>query len=84
VAEPRLLVFDEPTECIQPSIISLIGKVLHSLKNEGNGAVLLVEQHLEFALKLADRYYVMEKGAIVLHGKTAEIDREAVKPYLAF
>jgi urea transport system ATP-binding protein len=84
VAEPRLLILDEPTEGIQPSIISLIGKVLHSLKKEGNVAVLLVEQYLEFALKLADRYYVMEKGAIVLHGKTAEIDREAVKPYLAF
>jgi len=84
VAEPRLLILDEPTEGIQPSIITLIGKVLHSLKKERNVAVLLVEQYLEFALKLADRYYVMEKGAIVLSGKAAEIDREAVKPYLAF
>ena len=46
--------------------------------------MLLVEQYLEFALKLADRYYVMEKGAIVMSGKAAEIDKEAVKPYLAF
>ncbi len=84
VAEPTLLILDEPTEGIQPSIISLIGQVLGVLKKSGNVAVLLVEQYLEFALKLADRYYVMEKGAIVMSGKAAEIDKEAVKPYLAF
>ncbi len=84
VAEPTLLILDEPTEGIQPSIISLIGQVLGALKKGGNVAVLLVEQYLEFALKLADRYYVMEKGAIVMSGKAAEIDKEAVKPYLAF
>lgn len=84
VAEPTLLILDEPTEGIQPSIISLIGQVLNTLKKSGNVAVLLVEQYLEFALKLADRYYVMEKGAIVMNGKAAEIDKEAVKPYLAF
>src|SRR5437660_5673300 len=64
VADPKLLILDEPTEGIQPSIILLIGRVLASLKKEGRVAVLLVEQYLEFALKLADRYYVMEKGAI--------------------
>jgi urea transport system ATP-binding protein len=84
VADPKLLILDEPTEGIQPSIILLIGRVLESLKKEGRVAVLLVEQYLEFALKLADRYYVMEKGAIVLRGAAATIDREAVKPYLAF
>ncbi len=84
VAEPSPLILDEPTEGIQPSIISLIGQVLATLKKQANVAVLLVEQYLEFALKLADRYYVMEKGAIVMHGKAAEIDKEAVKPYLAF
>jgi urea transport system ATP-binding protein len=84
VAEPRLLILDEPTEGIQPSIISLIGEVLGTLKKAGNVAVLLVEQYLEFALKLADRYYVMEKGAVVLQGTDANRDREAIKPYLAF
>jgi urea transport system ATP-binding protein len=84
VAEPRLLILDEPTEGIQPSIISLVGRVLRSLKEGGKVAILLVEQYLEFALKLADRYYVMEKGAIVLKGNSAEQDREAIKPYLAF
>ncbi len=84
VADPKLLILDEPTEGIQPSIILLIGRVLDSLKKEGRVAVLLVEQYLEFALRLADRYYVMEKGAIALSGAAAELDREAVKPYLAF
>jgi urea transport system ATP-binding protein len=84
VAEPGLLILDEPTEGIQPNVISLIGRVLGDLKKGGTLAVLLVEQYFEFALKLADSYYVMEKGRIVLQGKVAEMDKEAVKPYLAF
>jgi urea transport system ATP-binding protein len=82
-AEPKLRILDEPTEGIQPSIILLIGKVLERLKQEGKIAILLVEQYFEFALKLADRYYVMEKGAIVLNGAAAEMDKELVKPFLA-
>jgi urea transport system ATP-binding protein len=84
VANPRLLILDEPTEGIQPSIIALIGQMLESLKREGRVAVLLVEQYFEFALKLADQCYVMEKGAIVLNGKVSEMDKEVIKPYLAF
>ncbi len=84
VAGPRLLILDEPTEGIQPSIVELIGSVLQALKSSGQVAVLLVEQCFEFALKLADRCYVMEKGAIVLQGATADLDKEAIKPYLAF
>ncbi len=84
VAAPRLLILDEPTEGIQPNIITLIGNVLRSLKVAGKMSVLLVEQYFEFALKLADRYYVMEKGAIVLSGGSADLDKEAIKPYLAF
>ncbi len=84
VAGPKLLILDEPTEGIQPSIIALIGDVLQSLKEKGQVAVLLVEQYFEFALRLADRYYVMEKGAIAVHGTTAELDKETVKQYLAF
>jgi urea transport system ATP-binding protein len=83
-AEPRLLILDEPTEGIQPSVIALIGRVLRALKAQGRVTVLLVEQYLEFALKLADRYYVMEKGAVVLDGDRADLDQEAIKPYLAF
>ena len=84
VAAPKLLVLDEPTEGIQPSIIQLIERVLQQLKAAGRVSVLLVEQYFEFALKLADRYYVMEKGAMVMDGKVAELDKEAIKPYLAF
>jgi urea transport system ATP-binding protein len=84
VAEPKLLILDEPTEGIQPSIITLIGEVLRSLKEAGRVTILLVEQYFEFALKLADYYYVMEKGAIVMRGNSAEMDKEAIKPYLAF
>src|SRR6202011_4834643 len=79
VARPRLLILDEPTEGIQPNIITLIGQVLRSLKQAGQMSVLLVEQYFEFALKLADRYYVMEKGSIVLQGSSADLDREAIK-----
>jgi urea transport system ATP-binding protein len=84
VASPKLLILDEPTEGIQPSVISLIGKVLQALKEEGGVSMLLVEQYIEFASKLADSYYVMEKGSIVMRGTTAELDKEAIKPYLAF
>jgi urea transport system ATP-binding protein len=83
-ANPKLLILDEPTEGIQPSVISLIGKVLEEIKKEGKVSVLLVEQYVEFASKLADSYYVMEKGSIVMRGTAAEMDKEAIKPYLAF
>jgi urea transport system ATP-binding protein len=84
VASPKLLILDEPTEGIQPSVISLIGKVLQALKEEGGVSMLLVEQYIEFASKLADSYYVMEKGSIVMRGTAAELNKEAIKPYLAF
>jgi urea transport system ATP-binding protein len=84
VANPKVLILDEPTEGIQPNIITLIGDVLRALKSARKVSVLLVEQYFEFAAKLADRYYVMEKGAIVLDGAAASLDREKIKPYLAF
>lgn len=84
VMKPRLLILDEPTEGIQPNVISLIGEVLERLKKRGNLAILLVEQYLDFATQLADCLYVMEKGAIVLQGKITEINAEVIKPYLSF
>ena len=84
VTGPKLLVLDEPTEGIQPNVITQIGEVLESLKAAGKMSVLLVEQYFEFALELADRYYVMEKGAVVLSGTSADLDQELIKPYLAF
>ncbi len=84
VMQPKLLILDEPTEGIQPNIITLIGAVLATLKKRGNLAILLIEQYLDFAIKLADNYVVMEKGSIVLSGKVSEMDQDAIKPYLAF
>jgi urea transport system ATP-binding protein len=84
VMQPKLLILDEPTEGIQPNVITLIGEVLENLKKRGNFAILLVEQYLDFATQLADTYYVMEKGAMVLQGKANEMDQDAIKPYLAF
>ena len=79
VMQPKLLILDEPTEGIQPNVITLIGEVLERLKQRGNLAILLVEQYLDFATQLADRYYVMEKGAIVLQGKADEMDQEVIQ-----
>jgi urea transport system ATP-binding protein len=84
VGDPKLIILDEPTEGIQPNIITLIGNVLTQLKSTGKMSVLLVEQYLEFATKLADRYYVMEKGSIVLSGTKANEDKDRIKPFLAF
>src|SRR5688500_12685901 len=84
VMRPRLLILDEPTEGIQPNIITLIGEMLGALKKRGNLAILLVEQYLAFAIQLTDSYYVMEKGSLVLSCKVSEMNPEKIKPYLAF
>lgn len=81
VARPRVLVLDEPTEGIQPSVVSEIGRVLGQIKQDV--AVLLVEQYLEFALEVADDVYVIEKGEIVQHGAPDALDQEALKQTMA-
>src|SRR5215475_6555154 len=82
VARPRLLVLDEPTEGIQPSIIKEIGRVIAVLAARGDMAILLVEQYFEFARDLATAYLVMQRGEIVLSGRQAEMDEAAVRSYL--
>ncbi len=84
LGKPKVLLLDEPTEGIQPSIIEAIAEVLEGLKSRGGLAILLVEQYLEFAKSLADRYYVMERGSVILEGAVADLDDEKVKKYLAF
>lgn len=84
IGKPKVLLLDEPTEGIQPSIILDIEKVLAGLKARGDIAILLVEQYLDFARRLGDRYYIMERGAIVQHGKTSELSDASVKKHLAF
>jgi urea transport system ATP-binding protein len=84
VTRPALLLLDEPTEGIQPSIILEIEDVIQRLKAARNVSILLVEQYLDFASRLADHIYVMEKGTIVLQGNLAELPEHDVKRYLAF
>ena len=82
VARPRLLILDEPTEGIQPSIIKEIGRVIEKLAARGDMAILLVEQYFEFARDLAQAYAVMQRGEIVLSGRQADMDEAAVRSYL--
>lgn len=79
VTNPRLLLLDEPTEGIQPSIIKDIQKVIESLRKRGDMAVVLVEQYFEFARDLADHYAVMDRGTVVISGRGGEMDEERVR-----
>jgi len=83
IADPRLLLLDEPTEGIQPSIVEEIADALGRIKAEGRRAIVVVEQYLEFAHALCDRFYVMEKGAIAWEGEKAGFDVEEVKRFLS-
>src|SRR6266849_3019056 len=82
VQRPRLLILDEPTEGIQPSIIKDIGRVIQSLVARGDMAILLVEQYFEFARDLAAAYVVMQRGEIVLSGRQSDMDEAAARAYL--
>jgi urea transport system ATP-binding protein len=79
VTQPRLLVLDEPTEGIQPSIIKDIGRAIAYLRDKGGMAILLVEQYFDFARDLADRFAVMDRGQIVLAGTREELVEEDVR-----
>ena len=78
----RLLILDEPTEGIQPSIIKEIERVIRALAATGEMAILLVEQYYDFARSLADHYLVMERGEIVARGAGANMDRDGIKSLL--
>jgi urea transport system ATP-binding protein len=79
VMRPKLIVFDEPTEGIQPSLIAQIGRTIDYLRRSGEIAILLVEQYFDFARELADKFYVMDRGEIVLSGTGANMDEAAVR-----
>ena len=80
---PRLLILDEPTEGIQPSIIKDIERAIRSLVAAGDIAILLVEQYYDFAKSLADHYVVLSRGEIVARGLGANMDRDNVRAHLA-
>ena len=80
---PRLLILDEPTEGIQPSIIKDIERAIRTLASTGELAILLVEQYYDFARSLADQYLVMERGEIIARGAGADMDKDEVRRLLA-
>jgi urea transport system ATP-binding protein len=82
VTRPRLLLLDEPTEGIQPSIIKQIGEVIKHLAARGDMAILLVEQYLDFAREIADDLIVMDRGEVVVAGARSEVNEAVVKRYL--
>jgi urea transport system ATP-binding protein len=83
ITRPRLLVLDEPTEGIQPSIIKDIGRVIALLRSRGEMAILLVEQYFDFAHELAQTIAVMDRGDIVLSGSRDELDEHDVRRRLS-
>ncbi len=83
VTKPRLLVLDEPTAGIHPSILKDIGRVITLLRSRGTMAILLVEQYFDFARALADTLCIMDRGDIVLNGPPDELDEEEVRRRLS-
>lgn len=82
VTRPRLLLLDEPTEGIQPSIIKDIGRAIQFLRDRGDMAIVLVEQYFDFARDLADNFAVMDRGEVVLAGRKADLDEQEVRRHL--
>jgi urea transport system ATP-binding protein len=82
-AKPRLLILDEPTEGIQPSIIKDIGRVIRTLADRGDMAILLVEQYYDFARDLADDFLVMQRGEFIARGAGSEMDAKGVRELVA-
>ena len=84
VGGPKVLMLDEPTEGIQPSIIIEIEKVLLSLKERGEFTIVLVEQYFDFARQIADHFFLMDRGSIILQGAADELSDESIKTHLTF
>ena len=82
VAQPKLLILDEPTEGIQPSIVQQIEEALREIRTRLKIAILLVEQYLDFAWSIADRFYVMRGGRMIDEGNPRERDQGSVIHWL--
>lgn len=80
---PKILILDEPTEGIQPSIIKDIGRVIRMLANRGDMAIVLCEQYYDFAEELADHYVVMERGEIIAAGPGSEMKEKGIQKLVA-
>ncbi len=79
VTRPKVLLLDEPTEGIQPNIITQIGEAIRFLRERGDMAIVLVEQYLSFAYDLGDRFYVLERGGVKFHSEKAGVSREELE-----
>ncbi len=82
LTDPRVLILDEPTEGIQPSIIDEIGDTLCKIKAEGRISILLVEQYVDFARAVADQFYIMDRGAIVIGGEIDQLTDGVIRQHL--
>ncbi|MCX6936897.1 MAG: urea ABC transporter ATP-binding subunit UrtE [Verrucomicrobia bacterium] len=82
LTKPRLLLLDEPTEGIQPSIIEEIGDTLKKLRASGRLSILLVEQYVDFCRAIADRFYAMDRGVVTISGPIADLTDEVVQKHL--
>jgi urea transport system ATP-binding protein len=82
VTRPRLILLDEPTEGIQPSIIKDIGRAIAYLRSRGDMAIVLVEQYFDFARELADRFYILDRGEVALSGGPGDMDAPEVRRLL--
>ena len=82
-SEPQVLILDEPTEGIQPSIIKDIGRVIRRLANQGDMAIILVEQFYDFAEELADNYTVMARGQVIAQGKGSDMPEKGIRELVA-
>ncbi|MBL65094.1 MAG: urea ABC transporter ATP-binding subunit UrtE [Puniceicoccaceae bacterium] len=83
VTQPKLLVLDEPTEGIQPNVITQIGEIIRNLVDDQGITILLVEQYVDFVRKFADSFQVMNRGRFVAQGETSELDESMVKKHLS-
>lgn len=84
VGGPKVLMLDEPTEGIQPSIILEIEKVLLALKERGEFTIVLVEQYFDFARQIADYFFLMDRGSVLVQGAADELSDESIKTHLTF
>jgi urea transport system ATP-binding protein len=82
LTNPKLLILDEPTEGIQPSIIDQIEDAIHALKQEGKLSIILVEQYLDFAKAASDTFYILDRGSVVRSGISAALTTEVIEQHL--
>lgn len=82
MSEPKIIFLDEPSEGIQPNVVAEISHILNRIHREKNITIIIVEQNLEFSFKIADDFYIIEKGKVVSSGRTNEVSMDSLRKYL--